>query len=139
MKLAAFIVNLVFTCIGALSSFISLISNIINYIYLSNVGASEGIYIGSITGYILPSIISMIFCLGVGILFTIFSYQIYKGTRKNSLAIAICDLLFCGLISGILLLIDYGTNNPVDYSKVNDKSNDKTSDNEKVEQEVINK
>ncbi len=37
---------------------------------------------------------------------TVRSYHIYKGTKQNTVAFGVCDLLFCDLISGILLLCD---------------------------------
>lgn len=36
---------------------------------------------------------------------TIISYGIYKGTKKNTVAFAVCMLLFVNLVSGILLLV----------------------------------
>ncbi|MBW3089031.1 hypothetical protein KIH77_09935 [Bifidobacterium sp. 82T24] len=36
---------------------------------------------------------------------TIRSWGIYQGTKPNTMAFGICDLLFCSLIGGILLLI----------------------------------
>lgn len=129
MKLAAFVLNLVFTCLSGLISVINIISNVVSYITMKNIAIQQGIYIGSIGTYITLPIICLIFSVTLGILFTIFSYQIYKGTRKNTLAIAICDLLFCGLVSGILLLIDYAENNP-------EKKNKETS--KKETNEVIN-
>lgn len=56
---------------------------------------------------IVALIFIVIFFVG-NLLFTIFSYKIYKGKMKNSLAISILDLIFGNLISGILLIVDYG-------------------------------
>ena len=56
---------------------------------------------------IVALIFIVIFFVG-NLLFTIFSYKIYKGRMKNSLAISILDLIFGNLISGILLIVDYG-------------------------------
>ena len=36
---------------------------------------------------------------------TVISYGIYKGTKKNTTAFAVCTLIFLNLISGILLLV----------------------------------
>jgi len=36
---------------------------------------------------------------------TVISYGIYKGTKKNTTAFAVCTLLFVSLVSGILLLV----------------------------------
>ena len=37
---------------------------------------------------------------------TVRSYKIYKGTQKNTTGFAVCDLIFCSLIGGVLLLCD---------------------------------
>ena len=107
MVLAAFILNL----LSSIGSGIALI------LYISNALTSRTM--------VLTGIIWSIICLTVSILMSVFSYQIYKGTRKNTLAIGIIDLIFGNLISGILLIVDY------DQNKNNkDKS-------EKTEVEVI--
>lgn len=36
---------------------------------------------------------------------TVISYGIYKGTKKNTTAFAVCTLIFVSLVGGILLLI----------------------------------
>lgn len=36
---------------------------------------------------------------------TVYSWRLYKGTRPNSTAFAVCTLIFVDIISGILLLI----------------------------------
>ena len=36
---------------------------------------------------------------------TVISYGIYKGTKKNTTAFAVCTLIFLNLVSGILLLV----------------------------------
>ena len=36
---------------------------------------------------------------------TVISYGIYKGTKQNTTAFAVCMLIFTSLISGILLLV----------------------------------
>ncbi len=37
---------------------------------------------------------------------TVRSYKIYKGTAENTVGFGVCDLIFCNIISGILLLCD---------------------------------
>lgn len=37
---------------------------------------------------------------------TVISYKIYKGTRPNTVGFGVIDLIFCNIISGILLLCD---------------------------------
>lgn len=51
-------------------------------------------------------VISIIYFVG-NLLFTIFSYKVYKNKMKNNLAISILDLIFGNVISGILLIIDF--------------------------------
>lgn len=36
---------------------------------------------------------------------TVMSWNVYKGTRANTVALGVCDLLFCNLVGGILLLV----------------------------------
>lgn len=36
---------------------------------------------------------------------TVISYGIYKGTKKNTTAFAVCMLIFTSFVSGILLLV----------------------------------
>lgn len=48
----------------------------------------------------------MLIPLAWGIPMTIRSWGIYKGTKPNTTAYAICDLLFLSMISGIILLIN---------------------------------
>ena len=92
MVLAAFILNLL-SSIG---------SGIFLIVYISNAITSRNV--------MATGIIWSIVCLTVSILMSVFSYQIYKGTRKNTLAIGIIDLIFGNLISGILLIVDYDQN-----------------------------
>ncbi len=51
-------------------------------------------------------IVSIIYFVG-NLLFTIFSYKVYKNRMQNNLAISILDLIFGNVISGILLIIDF--------------------------------
>ncbi len=60
-------------------------------------------------------VLNLIFTISAGFLIiplawmipmTVRSYHIYKGTKPNTVAFGVCDLLFCGLIPGILLLCD---------------------------------
>ncbi len=37
---------------------------------------------------------------------TVRSYKIYKGTAQNTVGFAVCDLIFCSTVGGILLLCD---------------------------------
>lgn len=41
---------------------------------------------------------------------TIHSWRLYKGTRENTMTFGICSLLFMGVISGVLSLIDLSNN-----------------------------
>ncbi len=107
MVLAAFILNII-SSVG---------SGIALFVYLSNALIS---HYYSITG-----IISSIVYLTVGILMSVFSYQIYKGTRKNTIAIGVIDLIFANLISGILLIVAF------------DQDNKNKEKSEKTEVEVI--
>ena len=36
---------------------------------------------------------------------TVISYGIYKGTKKNTVALGVCTLIFINVISGVLLLV----------------------------------
>lgn len=36
---------------------------------------------------------------------TVISYGIYKGTKKNTTAFAVCTLIFVSVVAGILLLV----------------------------------
>ncbi|KAB8287913.1 DUF2510 domain-containing protein [Bifidobacterium avesanii] len=36
---------------------------------------------------------------------TVHSWRLYKGERANTTAFAVCDLIFCSVIAGVLLLI----------------------------------
>ena len=102
MVLAAFILNL----LSSVGSGVFLIIYITNALTNHNIAATGIIW----------SIIS----LTVSILMSVFSYQIYKGKRKNTLAIGIIDLIFGNLISGILLIIDF------DQNKNNKERSEKT-------------
>lgn len=65
-------------------------------------------------------ILNVIFTIGCGwviiplawqIPMTVISWKIYSGTRPNTMAFSICNLIFLSPISGILLLIDLNSNN----------------------------
>ena len=58
-------------------------------------------------------VLSVIACVGMGILLiplawtipmTVHTYKIYKGEKPNTVAFGVCELLFVGLIAGVLLL-----------------------------------
>ena len=58
-------------------------------------------------------VLSVIACVGTGILIiplawtipmTVRTYKIYKGEKPNTVAFGVCELLFVGLIAGVLLL-----------------------------------
>lgn len=59
-------------------------------------------------------ILNLIFTIITGIFFiiplcwtipiTVISYKVYKGTRPNTVGFGVVDLIFCNIISGILLL-----------------------------------
>ncbi len=122
MVLAAFILNL----LGTIGMGISVIISILRLLITIGVFASGSIdFNGEIiinnnmynpnsfpfnalvlTFLIIGIVISVIYFVG-NLLFTIFSYKVYKGKMKNSLAISILDLIFGNVISGILLIIDY--------------------------------
>lgn len=92
MVLAAFILNI----LSSVGSGICLIFNLFKILFNHSFSFSE--------------IISSIIYLTIGILMSVFTYQIYKGSRKNTIAIGIIDLIFANPISGILLLIDHEQN-----------------------------
>ncbi len=122
MVLAAFILNL----LGTIGMGISVIVSILRLLITIGVFSSGSIdFNGEIiinnnmydpnsfpfnalvlTFLIIGIVISVIYFVG-NLLFTIFSYKVYKGKMKNSLAISILDLIFGNVISGILLIIDY--------------------------------
>lgn len=41
---------------------------------------------------------------------TIHSWRLYKGTRENTMTFSICSILFMGIISGVLSIIDLSNN-----------------------------
>ena len=58
-------------------------------------------------------VLSVIACVGIGWLIvplawtipmTVHTYKIYKGQKPNTVAFGVCELLFVGLIAGVLLL-----------------------------------
>ena len=58
-------------------------------------------------------VLSVISCVGMGIFLiplawtipmTVRTYKIYKGEKPNTVAFGVCELLFVGLIAGVLLL-----------------------------------
>lgn len=54
---------------------------------------------------------------------TIHSWRLYKGTRENTMTFGICSLLFMGVISGVLSLIDLSHNKQIIDPKIFIKDN----------------
>lgn len=66
------------------------------------------------TLYLIAFIFNLLTTVGAGWLIiplawmipmTVISYGIYKGTKKNTVAFAVCTLIFVNVVSGILLLV----------------------------------
>ena len=129
MVLAAFILNLISTILlGIVMIFnifrlvlviIAIVSGKINADINGNVtiqalsseystNPNQEIMIRTFLATLIVALIFIVIFFVGNLLFTIFSYKIYKGRMKNSLAISILDLIFGNLISGILLIVDYG-------------------------------
>ncbi len=89
MRKVAYIINLIFTCLLGI-----LIIPGVTLLFFENY-----FYYGV---NLLVISISIIWCIPI----TIHSYRVYKETSKNRMFLAIINLLFCNLISGILLLCD---------------------------------
>ncbi len=129
MVLAAFILNLIsaillgivmiFNIIRLVLVIIAIVSGKINADINGNVtiqalssgystNPNQEIMIRTFLATLIVALIFIVIFFVGNLLFTIFSYKIYKGKMKNSLAISILDLIFGNLISGILLIVDYG-------------------------------
>ena len=129
MVLAAFILNLIsaillgivmiFNIIRLVLVIIAIVSGKINADINGNVtiqklssgystNPNQEIMIRTFLATLIVALIFIVIFFVGNLLFTIFSYKIYKGRMKNSLAISILDLIFGNLISGILLIVDYG-------------------------------
>ena len=126
MVLAAFILNLLATIgcgIGVIFSFLRLIivlgailtgsinGNVNGGITIQMLNNTNDPYSIAFNGIVIAFVviwfvISIIYFVG-NLLFTIFSYKVYKNKMKNNLIISILDLIFGNLISGILLIIDF--------------------------------
>lgn len=59
-------------------------------------------------------VLNLLSTIGTGVLLiplawmvpmTVHSWRLYKGERPNTTAFAVCDLIFCSVIAGVLLLI----------------------------------
>ena len=129
MVLAAFILNLIsaillgivmiFNIIRLVLVIIAIVSGKINTDINGNItiqalssgystNPNQEIMIRTFLATLIVALIFIVIFFVGNLLFTIFSYKIYKGRMKNSLAISILDLIFGNLISGILLIVDYG-------------------------------
>ena len=129
MVLAAFILNLIstillgivmiFNIIRLVLVIIAIVSGKINADINGNItiqalssgystNPNQEIMIRTFLATLIVALIFIVIFFVGNLLFTIFSYKIYKGRMKNSLAISILDLIFGNLISGILLIVDYG-------------------------------
>lgn len=126
MVLAAFILNLLATIgcgIGVIFSFLRLIivlgailtgsinGNVNGGITIQMLNNTNDPYSIAFNGIVIAFVviwfvISIIYFVG-NLLFTIFSYKVYKNKMKNNLIISILDLIFGNVISGILLIIDF--------------------------------
>ena len=126
MVLAAFILNLLATIgcgIGVIFSFLRLIivlgviltgsinGNVNGGITIQMLNNTNDPYSTAVNGIVIAFVviwfvISIIYFVG-NLLFTIFSYKVYKNKMKNNLIISILDLIFGNVISGILLIIDF--------------------------------
>ena len=126
MVLAAFILNLLATIgcgIGVIFSFLRLIivlgviltgsinGNVNGEITIQMLNNINDPYSTAFNGIVIAFaviwlVISIIYFVG-NLLFTIFSYKVYKNKMKNNLIISILDLIFGNVISGILLIIDF--------------------------------
>lgn len=83
--------------------------NIVNYGYPQPAVSSN-----DRTMRMVAFIFSIVSCVALGwmiiplawlVPMTVYTYGIYKGTKRNTTVFAVCSLLFCNLIAGILLLV----------------------------------
>lgn len=108
MKIAAFVLNLLSAIYKIIIGIILLISGITGSALLGSVGAAaEAGVIGGVLIFV------AILLLALGIVAIIMGAKILKANKKGttvSIAFGVCNLIFCNLISGILLLVDTSQN-----------------------------
>ena len=108
MKIAAFILNLLSAIGKIIPGIILLIGGITGSAVLGIVGgAAEAGVIGGVLIFV------AILLLALGIVAIIMGAKIMKANKNGttvSTAFGVCNLIFCDLISGILLLVDTSQN-----------------------------